>query len=239
MKNYVMPGDALPFTASGALTAGAVHLVGSMIGIVQDTVANGEDGLLVLKGVYDIAKIPSQAWTVGQAVYWDFTNSYATGLATGNRYIGTAVSAVGSGADEIVGRVRFDALGADPRAIAGATIVPAAGGANITLITITMRDANGAAVAAPVNFDVWLSDAATGAGLNAVDASGTVVAAAGGGTVLGTYTAKKALRVQTTAAGTFVLQITDTAKTGWYPCVQVPGTGRTIVGAQLVTANYG
>jgi hypothetical protein len=47
--------------------------------------------------------------------------------------------------------VRFDALGADPRAITGATIVPAAGGANITLITITMRNANGTAIATAVN----------------------------------------------------------------------------------------
>jgi hypothetical protein len=45
--------------------------------------------------------------------------------------------------------------------------------------------------------------------------------------------------VQTKAAGSFVLQITDTAKTGFYVCVRNPSTGLVSVSDQLVTANYG
>ena len=77
----------------------------------------------------------------------------------------------------------------------------------------------------------------TGAGLTATTASGTVQAGASG-TDLGTLTAKKALACRTTAAGLYILAITDTAKTGFYPVVTIPGR-KLIVGAQLVTGNYG
>jgi len=115
----------------------------------------------------------------------------------------------------------------------------AAGGANVCEVTITVRDAAGATIAEAFNLDVWLSDAATGAGLTGTSASGAVAAKAASGTDLSTYVAKKALRVQTLATGVYILSITDAAKTGFYPCGTCPGTGRTVVGAQLVTGNYG
>lgn len=119
-----------------------------------------------------------------------------------------------------------------------ATFTPAAGAANISLVSIQLLDATGANLAQPINMDVWLSDAATGAGLTATTASGAVAAGASGA-VFGTLTSKMALRVQTTAAGLFILSITDTAKTGFYVCAQVPGSGFTFVSAQLITGNYG
>jgi uncharacterized membrane protein (Fun14 family) len=115
----------------------------------------------------------------------------------------------------------------------------AAAGANVTEVTISVLDGAGSVIAGVFNLDVWLSDAATGAGLTAVTASGAVAAKASSGTDLVTETAKKALRVQTLATGVYVLSITDTAKTGFFPCGQVPGTGKTVVGTQLVTGNYG
>jgi len=119
------------------------------------------------------------------------------------------------------------------------SIVGAAGSTNICEVTFTILDARGVAIAGVFNFDVWLSDAATGAGLTATSASGTVVAKTSSGVDLVTLVSKKALRVQTLATGVYILQITDSAKTGFYPCAQLPGLGRTVVGAQLVTDNYG
>lgn len=119
-----------------------------------------------------------------------------------------------------------------------ATISPAASTANVCLVTITFKDANGTAVAFPVNFDLWLSDAATGVYPTAVTASGAVTTGASG-VIMFTYLAKFALRCQSTAAGVYILSITDTAKTGFYVCVQTPGNGKPVVSAQLVTANYG
>lgn len=114
----------------------------------------------------------------------------------------------------------------------------AAGGANVAEVTVTVQDSDGTTVARPLLFDLWLSDAATGVGLTATSASGTVTVKSASGAVIGTYTAKKALRVQALAAGTFILEITDTAKTGFYVCAQSP-EGAVSVSDQLVTGDYG
>lgn len=119
------------------------------------------------------------------------------------------------------------------------SMVPAAGGSNVCEVTITAKDADGAVLAGVHNFDLWLSDAASGAGLTATTASGAVDAKAASGVNLLVMSAKKALRVQTLATGIFILSITDTAKTAFKVCAQAPGSGKTIVGATLITANYG
>lgn len=120
-----------------------------------------------------------------------------------------------------------------------ATAAVAAGAANVSEVTITVKDVAGAAVTAPANIDLWLSDSAAGTGLTATSASGNVTDKTAGttGIVLGTYTAKKALRVQTLADGTYVLSITDTSKTAFKVCVGVGG--KTVVVATLATASYG
>lgn len=115
----------------------------------------------------------------------------------------------------------------------------AAGGSNVSEVTITAQDADGDPVAEALLYDVWLSDAATGAGLTSTTASGTVTAKAASGIVIDTYTAKKALRVQSLATGIFVLEITDTAKTAFFVCASVPGTGQTAVATVLATGDYG
>lgn len=122
---------------------------------------------------------------------------------------------------------------------ADVTFSAAAGGANVSEVTITVVDSDGTAIAEPHVLEVWLSDAATGAGLTGTTASGTVTAKAASGAVFGTLEAKKALVVQTLATGVFVLEITDTGKTGFYVCAKNPATGKTEVSAQLETADYG
>ena len=119
------------------------------------------------------------------------------------------------------------------------TFAPAAGGANVCEVTIAVKDAAGATLAGIRNLEIWLSDAATGAGLTGTAASGTVTAKTAEGTVLTALTAKKHLIGQTKAAGTFVLEITDTAKTGFYVAVALPGTGVPVISDQLVTGDYG
>jgi hypothetical protein len=118
------------------------------------------------------------------------------------------------------------------------TISAAAGAANQTLVTFQLKDGAGNNLANVTEMTVWLSDAATGIGLTATTASGAVGAGASG-TDLGAVTLKKSLRVVTDATGRYVLSITDTGKTGFYPCCIVPAFNKAAVGAQLVTANYG
>lgn len=119
------------------------------------------------------------------------------------------------------------------------TFAITAAGANVSEVTVTVKDGAGSTVAGVHHFDIYLTDSATGAGLTGTTASGTVTAKAASGVVLSTYTAKKALRVQTLATGVFVLEITDTAKSGFFVAAVVPVTGRVVVSAQLVTGSYG
>ena len=70
-------------------------------------------------------------------------------------------------------------------------------------------------------------------------ASGEVTAKTASGVDMGALTAKKVLLAQTKADGTFILSITDTAKTGFYVCAVPLRGGAPSVSAQLITANYG
>lgn len=119
----------------------------------------------------------------------------------------------------------------------GVTITNAAGGTQYYCdVTFQIVDLASSAVAGIFNFDVWLSDAATGAGLTATTASGGITAETSDGAIRGVQTASKALSVQTNASGIFVLRIVDSAKTAFYPCATLNVT--TTVGAQLTTASY-
>ena len=114
----------------------------------------------------------------------------------------------------------------------------AAGAANIAEVTITAKDQGSTTVAAVHQFGVWLSDSATCAGHTATAASGTVQAKAASGLVVDVQVAKKAVMAQTLATGVFILEITDTAKTGFFVCAQSP-SGLAIASSQLVTGSYG
>jgi hypothetical protein len=124
----------------------------------------------------------------------------------------------------------------DQPAYATATVAP--GATTVSLITITVRNANGAP-RGPTTFDVFLSDATTGVGLTAVTASGAVGTQTPGttGTDIDAAVAKKYVTVQNLANGTYVLSITDAAKTPFKVCTHILGV--TNVVASLVTASYG
>ena len=123
--------------------------------------------------------------------------------------------------------------------IAGFTFAAASAGTNIAEVTVTAVEADGTTtVASPVIFTLWLSDAATGAGLTSTSASGTVTVKSASGAVIGTLSAKKSLVVQALATGVFILEITDSAKTTFYVCAQSPH-GETKVSTILATGDYG
>lgn len=124
---------------------------------------------------------------------------------------------------------------------------PSTAASNQTCVSIQIIDFYGNSVPGVFMTEVWLSDAATGAGLTATTASGnvqnggnaggTIVTAAGAD--IGTKTAKKALDVQTDVNGKYTLQITDSAKTLFYVCAVCPDDDTTVVSAQLTAAAYG
>jgi len=237
MKNYIQPGKMLTLVAPATLLSGAVVIVGSFVGIAAHDASSGAPVEVETEGVFELPKSAAAAWTQGAPIYWDAVSGEATSVATGSLpLIGVATEAVLEAAT--AGRVKIGHL-ASIGSPASFTFAAAAGGSNVAEVTITPRDAAGAALAGVRNIDVWLSDAATGAGITGTTASGTVTAKSGEGTVLTAYTAKKHIAAQTKAAGTFVLEITDSAKTGFYVCVRNPATGLVSASAQLVTGNFG
>lgn len=119
------------------------------------------------------------------------------------------------------------------------SITPAASTANVCLVTIQAKNNEGENYAAILNMTVWLSDAATGAGLTGTTASGAVAAGASG-VDLSALVSKKALSVQTNTSGVYILSITDTSKTAFYVCAKLEA-GRKVAPQTklLATANYG
>lgn len=107
MKNQIHSDEIVTLAAPYAVNSGAGALVGALFVVAGTTLANGETGAFVTRGVFDLTKVGSQAWTVGAKVYWDNTNKYCTTTSSGNTLIGVALVAVGSGAGETTGRVRL------------------------------------------------------------------------------------------------------------------------------------
>lgn len=111
MRNFVAPGARLTITATANIASGAGVLVGSLFGVAETDIANGAQGAIVLEGIFDLPKAPSQAWTVGALIYWDGANSRCTNVAGSLKLIGVAAAAVGGGAGETTGRVRLNGAG--------------------------------------------------------------------------------------------------------------------------------
>ncbi|MDD2756888.1 MAG: hypothetical protein PHS80_15350, partial [Methanothrix sp.] len=123
--------------------------------------------------------------------------------------------------------------------VASFTFAYAAGGAYVSEVTITCKDAAGATVDAARPFMVWLSDAATGVGLTGTSASGTVQAKSASGADFAVLAAKKCLLVQPLATGIYILEITDSSKTAFYPCAATLDGRAFSVGAQMASGDYG
>ena len=113
MKNFIGVGNRVTLTAATVTTSGQPVLIGSLFGIAENAAAIGEPLVLAMNGIYDLPKTASQAWTVGQLIYWDVATSRVTNVVATNKLVGVAVLAVGAGAGEIIGRVRLTAASAN------------------------------------------------------------------------------------------------------------------------------
>lgn len=110
MKNFVYSGAVVGLPAPYDLLSGQGFLVGALFAVAS---TDGLSGTIVegrLEGVFDLPKADSQAWTAGQAIYWDSTNKVCTtNAATGtNKLIGAATLPVASTAGLTTGRVRLN-----------------------------------------------------------------------------------------------------------------------------------
>lgn len=109
MKNFISQGNTLTITAGTNVASGDGVLVGSLFGVAAGDIANGAEGVITLTGVYDLPKVASQAWAVGDLVYWNGTA--CTKTAGTDKLIGVAVAPVAGGANDKIGRVRLNGAG--------------------------------------------------------------------------------------------------------------------------------
>jgi len=138
-RNFIQPGEILTLTAPYIRTAGQGAQIGSIFGVALSDVAEGASGEFRTTGVFELTKIESQAWTVGQKVYWDNTEKECTTVATAGMLIGVAAEVVADGAGDVIGAVRLN--GTAPSTAEG----PQAAIASFTLGTnITAATANNA-----------------------------------------------------------------------------------------------
>ena len=82
MAEYARQGDSIEWTATAKLNAGAPVLMGRILGVALENIANGSVGTVAIEGVFTVAKATGSAMTVGTPVHWDVSTKKLTGAAT-------------------------------------------------------------------------------------------------------------------------------------------------------------
>lgn len=102
---FYQDGDRIDYTNSSGsdISAGDVINLGSRIGIALTDIADGETGAVKVEGIFKIAAITGTAFSIGNKLYWDPTNSQLevnAGLSAGD-----ASAADGNTGDGTVGSI--------------------------------------------------------------------------------------------------------------------------------------
>lgn len=98
--------ETIPYTHSGAVSAGDILVVNDLTLIAQHDYAANEKGEWGINGgVYEILKDGSSGptFSFGDWLYWDDSNNEAVASATSNAILGPAVA--GAGASDATVRV--------------------------------------------------------------------------------------------------------------------------------------
>ncbi len=134
---YYGEGRTLTLAAPYDVTSGAGAKVGAHFGVAKETLASGASGEFETQGEFNLTKVGSQAWAVGELVYWDNSNKRCTTDSAAGMLIGACTVACGSGAGVTSGTLKLSGL---PDLAEGAQ-------ANIAALTfgtdITAATANG------------------------------------------------------------------------------------------------
>lgn len=92
----VSDGAFLDYTPNSDVTAGDVIVLQDLVAIAPRDIAANTLGSVATKGVWRLPKNNSQAFSIGQKLYWDATNDVLTITATGNKLAGCAAAAAGA-----------------------------------------------------------------------------------------------------------------------------------------------
>jgi predicted RecA/RadA family phage recombinase len=72
-KNYVAPGDTMPWTnTTGAtVTSGQLLAIGHIAAVALTTITNGATGTVGIEGIYDVPKVAAATFTAGEKLILD------------------------------------------------------------------------------------------------------------------------------------------------------------------------
>lgn len=93
MKNYVQKGENLTLPAPADVLSGEGVVIGSIFGVAAGDALSGADVDLVTEGVFELPKVSALAIAVGDKIYFDSATKLVNKTASGNTYVGVAVTA--------------------------------------------------------------------------------------------------------------------------------------------------
>lgn len=110
MKTFIQPADVITLPApTGGVVPGGVYRINQLVLVACDAVAQTLPADFKRTGIFQVTKVGSQAWAIGQLVYWDNANSrFTTASATGLTPCGFVASVTGAGAGETTALVLLD-----------------------------------------------------------------------------------------------------------------------------------
>lgn len=109
MKNYIKSGEitTIPSAPYNAV-AGAGMKAGKLFGICCTDATSGSAAEVRCLGEFDVLCVGTEAWAVGDVIYWDDAAKKFTTTSTSNSDVGRATLAKSSGAALTTGRVRLN-----------------------------------------------------------------------------------------------------------------------------------
>ncbi len=78
MKNYLGPDSPLNVVATATFTSGLFTIQGQLMGVPGNSGSSGDTMALYTEGVFTLPKTTSEAWTAGQALFWNTSTSKFT-----------------------------------------------------------------------------------------------------------------------------------------------------------------
>lgn len=92
MKTYKQGGKILTLTApTGGVVSGTAYLIGTLVVIATETVAQTLPFEALVIGCVDVPKVVEEGWSEGLKIYWDDTAKKFTKVVASNPLVGVAV----------------------------------------------------------------------------------------------------------------------------------------------------
>ena len=97
MKNYRGDGETVDMTLGFDVTGGVAYIIQDIVAVAVQTVKAGKRAPMLMMGMVEMPKKPTDVMPPGKAVYWDNTNKYLTTTSSSNKKFGYTVESAASG----------------------------------------------------------------------------------------------------------------------------------------------